>query len=259
MRKLFLLCALSIFGTGQSVAGNEYDEDDDNLFNHLGVAVSVGSDGIGFDIAAPIGNMFAVRAGMSIWPRITYKTDVDPGTNSKSFILNKDGKIDVEGKANVTDFKLLLDYYPFKKSSFHVTAGAFIGTPKVVTVYNSGQFLQKDEWGKAGIQHGDYKIASDENGNINLDVKVHSFKPYLGVGFGRAIPRKRVGVTFDLGVQFWGTPGIWTDVKDDFGDKSYRKLTEQKNGNKDLNKAIDNVSKIVVCPVLNVRLCGRIL
>lgn len=258
MRKLLLLCAFAVFGFGPAFAGNASSEDDNNLFNHLAAAVSLGSDGIGIDVAAPIGDMFAVRAGMSIWPRIAFKTDVDPGSNSKSFILNDNGKIDVDVKPHITDFKLLFDYYPIEKSSFHVTAGAFIGSSILATVSNSKQFLQQYEWGKAGIQHGEYKIVSDKSGNICLDVKGNSFKPYLGVGFGRALPRNRIGVTFDLGVQFWGKPAFYTNVKDDFGDTSYRKLTNQPNGNKDLNDYIDKISKIVVCPVLSVRLCGRI-
>ncbi len=258
MRKLFLVCALAVFSIGQSFAGGEYDEDAKNLFNHLSVGVSLGTDGVGFDLASPIGNHFAVRAGMSIWPKVSYDTDVDPGTDSKSFILNKDGKIDIEGKVKISNFKLLFDYYPFKRSSFRVTAGAYIGNEKIISVYNKGQFMEQYEWGRAGIQHGNYKIASDSKGNINLDVKVNGFKPYLGVGFGRAVPRKRIGVAFDLGVQFWGKPALYTNVKDDFGDASYRKLTEQENGNKDFNDAIDKMSKIVVYPVLSLRLCGRI-
>ena len=258
MRKLFLVCALAVFSIGQSFAGSEYDEDAKNLFNHLSVGVSLGIDGVGFDLASPIGNHFAVRAGMSVWPQATYKTDVDPGTDSKSFILNKDGKIDIEGKIKIANFKLLFDYYPSKRSSFRVTAGAFIGSEKIVSVYNDVAFLQQYEWGKAGIQHGSLKIASDEKGNIGIDAKVNSFKPYLGVGFGRAVPRKRIGVAVDLGVQFWGKPAMYTNIKDDFGDISYRKLTKQENGNKDINDAVDKLSKIVVCPVLSVRLCGRI-
>lgn len=259
MRKLLLLCVFAVFGVVQSFAESERDEDSSNLFNHLSIGVSAGSDGIGFDLAAPIGNMFAVRAGISIWPKLTYKTDIDPGSDSKSFILNKDGKIDIEGKVNIGDFKLLFDFYPSKKSSFHLTTGAYIGSKKIASVYNSGQFLEKNEWGKAGIQHGNYKITSDASGNINLDVKANGFKPYLGLGFGRAVPRKRVGFAMDLGVQFWGKPAIYTNVKDDFGDTSYRKLKNQDNGNKDLNDAIDNLSKIVVLPVLSFRLSGRIL
>ena len=258
MKKLLLVCAMTVLCVGMASAQTGESKKDKNLFNHLGVGVSAGTDGIGFDLAAPITDMFAVRAGMSIWPKITYKTDIDPGTDSKSFILNKDGKIDVEGKVNIADFKLLFDYYPFKTSSFRITAGAFIGKQEVVSVYNDAPFLQNYEWGKAGIQHGKYKIASDKDGNINIDAKVNGFKPYIGVGFGRAVPRKRIGVAFDLGVQFWGKPGIYTNVKDDFGDVSYRKLTQQDNGNKDINDVIDKISKIPVFPVLNLRICGRI-
>jgi hypothetical protein len=258
MRKLFLVSALAVLSAAQSFAGDNGKKEDSNMFNHLSIGLSAGTDGIGLDLAAPIGNHFSVRAGKEDWPKIKYKPDISPGTDSKSFILNKDGKIDIEGKINMADFKLLFDYYPFTNSSFRLTAGAYFGKEKVVTVYNKGQFLSQNEWGSAGIQHGKYKIASDANGNINLDLKAKSFKPYLGLGFGRAVPRKRIGVAFDLGVQFWGTPGVYTNVKDDFGDVSYKKLTKQEDGNKDLNKAIKNISKLKVFPVLNIRLCGRI-
>ena len=47
----------------------------------------------------------------------------------------------------------------------------------------------------------------DNNGNVSGGLKVSGFRPYLGLGFGRAVPKKRVGVMFELGVQFHGKPG----------------------------------------------------
>lgn len=42
-------------------------------------------------------------------------------------------------------------------------------------------------------------------------LKVSNFRPYVGLGFGRAVPKKRLGVMFELGVQFHGKPDVYTD------------------------------------------------
>ena len=118
------------------------------------------------------------------------------------------------------DFHLLFDYYPFKSSSFHLTAGAYIGKSELVTIQNKAPFVKQNYWGNAGIELGtaesiytQYTIYSDNQGNVKADVKTNSFKPYVGIGFGRAIPKGRIGIQFDLGVQFWGTPEVWTNLK----------------------------------------------
>lgn len=48
-----------------------------------------------------------------------------------------------------------------------------------------------------GIEIGDYQIPVDENGNVNGGVKVKNFRPYLGLGFGRLIPKNRLGIRFE--------------------------------------------------------------
>ncbi|MQN82601.1 hypothetical protein [Segatella copri] len=74
---------------------------------------------------------------------------------------------------------------------------------------------------------------------------------YLGLGFGRLVPKNRIGCRFELGCQFMG------------------KLKVYQNGNEiDINKALedageDDLSKFVkdlkVYPVLKFSLTGRIL
>ena len=258
MKKVVLICMLTMLGLTQGFAQSESGSKVESfgIFDHVGGGISVGLDGIGFDVAAPITDYFAVRMGMSFLPKITYGFDMDVDSNSSSFTTKK---VKAEGKLNKVDFKLLFDAYPFKKSSFHVTLGAFIGSSKVVSVYNTEPFLDPSEWGTAGVKIGDYRITSDENGNVNADIKVNSFKPYLGVGFGRAVPKGRIGFSFDLGVQFWGTPGVYSLVKDDFGKTSYQELKKGDIKNDDTDKFFDIMSKIVVYPVLSFRLSGRFL
>ena len=57
----------------------------------------------------------------------------------------------------------------------------------------------------------DYKIPADKDGNISGGFKVKNFRPYLGIGWGRMIPGKIVNFSTELGVQFEGTPELYTD------------------------------------------------
>lgn len=255
MKKLFLLVVAALFGWQTTQAQEEVEY---GLFNHLGVGVSLGTDGIGFDVAAPITEWAAVRAGMSIFPSIKYDDDVNIRSNSKSF-TKKD--VNIEGKLNMKDFKLLFDFYPIKSSGFHLTAGAFIGSKKIITAYNTEEFLARDEWGVSGIMIGDNRVTSDKNGNCEANIEVAGFKPYLGFGFGRAVPNSRFTVSCDFGVKFWGKPCVGAMVSDDFGKRSYKKIHYKDlndDDDEDLRDGFKTAEKITVFPVLNIRLTGRI-
>ena len=219
------------------------------IFDHLGVGVSVGTTGIGFDVSAPVTDYLQLRAGYSFMPKLAFTTGVDLDTNVPMLA----DEVEVEGKLNLNNFKLLVDIYPFKasKSAFHLTAGAYIGSENLISIYNTKPFLANpSDWGNVGIELGDYNIPTDKEGNIRADLKVNSFKPYLGIGYGRAIPKKRLAMSLDMGVQFWGTPSIYTNAgkltKEDFGD------------GEDTGEFFDILEKITVYPVIKLRICGRI-
>lgn len=255
MKKLFLLVVAALFGWQTTQAQEEVEY---GLFNHLGVGVSLGTDGIGFDVAAPITEWAAIRAGMSIFPSIKYDDDVNIRSNSKSF-TKKD--VNIEGKLNMKDFKLLFDFYPIKSSGFHLTAGAFIGSKKIINAYNTEEFLARDEWGVSGIMIGDNRVTSDKNGNCEANIEVAGFKPYIGFGFGRAVPNSRFTVSCDFGVKFWGKPCVGAMVSDDFGNRSYKKIHYKDlndDDDEDLRDGFKTAEKITVFPVLNIRLTGRI-
>ena len=67
--KLFLAAVAIAFAVNASAQENK-------LFNHLSIGYTLGTDGlIGFDVASPIGNYVAVRAGYTFMPK--FKADVD--------------------------------------------------------------------------------------------------------------------------------------------------------------------------------------
>ena len=256
MKTLFFVAAVSCIAQpakAQSFEG-EY-----GFFDHLGAGVSVGTDGIGIDVATPITDWAALRAGISFMPKIKYTKsinlkDEDPALNDEA---------NIEGKLNIFDFKMLADFYPFKTSSFHITAGFFVGSENAVTATSNDVIRNPADYGNVGIKLGGKRVTTDRDGKLTVDMKVNSFKPYIGLGFGRAIPKKnRVSVSCDFGVKFWGKPGLGVStVKDDWGGYYYHKFQYDElgpNDNKDVKDAMEIVDKIKVYPVLNIRVCGRI-
>lgn len=241
---------------------SQAQDSDKNIFNHVAVGLSLGTTGIGIDAAAPIGNYVQLRAGVDVFPTIKVNTDLDitppqvPGYNVPS-------SIEVQGKTGFTNGKILVDVYPFKNLPLHFTAGAYFGSSEIVKAYNreDGSLIDISRYNNAveaglipngekiGVELGDYLLEPDDNGNVNAKIKTSGFKPYLGLGWGRAVPKKRIGFMFDLGVQFWGSPKVYCFDKE---------LSSEDTKGED-GGLIKTLSKVSVYPVLNFRICGRII
>ena len=196
--------------------------------------------------------------------------------------------MDVQGKLNNTTWHFLIDVYPIKNSSFHATVGAYFGPSEIISVYNKEDGFLKpiiayndalhyaqtnpagapvkqviDRYGLTmiGAEMGDYFVTPNpaQNGDVKAYAKVNGFRPYLGVGFGRAVPKGRIGCQFDLGVQFWGKPKIYVPTYNkQTGEYQDEKIDADNAGDK-AGKVLKTISKFSVYPVLNFRLVGRIL
>lgn len=264
---------------------------------NLGIGVGVGTTGIVIDASTTIHNYFGVRFGVDIMPKIKINTEFDLGLNGYQSDWNKLSQeaqkagidlsgfgnqlpkdLKVQGKLNNTTWHFLIDVYPFgAKSSFHATVGAYFGSKKVISIYNrSNELSVINEWNEMvrtgkipgfnendmiGAQVGEYFITPDpkDNGNVEGRIEVAGFRPYLGFGFGRAVPKKRVGCQFDMGVQFWGSPEVIAPQYDK-ENKVYKEgKLEKSKVDGSAGGFIKTISKVSVYPVLNFRLVGRIL
>ena len=257
MRKLFLLCniCLSFICVNLQAQENKL-----GYFNSLSIGANVGTTGWGIDIATPIGQHLALRAGVTIMPNFSYSDEVDVSVSYTSSYL-PDGEIpayiDVEGSIGRTAGEVLLNIYPFKRSSFFIAGGAVFGGNKLIKIQGYSdelaqymQYITNSANGVSlpGIEIGDFIIPVDKNGNVSGGIKVSSFRPYVGLGFGRIVPKnKRVGFLFELGVQVHGTPEVYTDYGS-LGD-----LLEEADN--DFSEILD---KVTVYPVMRFRLCGKI-
>lgn len=183
------------------------------MFNSVSIGTGVSTTGIDINLAVPVTHHFAIRGGISFMPNITFNTDVNADVNIEG--QTKNYTVDLEGGLKRTTANLLFSYYPFKKNTFFVTAGAYFGGSSMVEIKGHSDEIAKDlaqaENTGAGIVIGGQELPVDKQGNVAGGLEVSGFRPYIGLGFGRPVPKKRVGVLFELGVQFHGTPELYTD------------------------------------------------
>lgn len=276
--------------TMQAQSWNEWNGN--NILEHVGVGVGVGTTGITIDVGTDITDYLTLRGGVDICPKFSMDFDVNTEFETKfkksdvpaNYKLPND-KVKIEAETALGAGHLLLDIHPFK-TAFRITTGLYFGNDKIITVQNkdNNDFLGIAKWNKdveafnktkaiaadlagipglgtvitelprVGIEMGDYFLAPDNQGHVDASVKVNAVRPYVGIGFGRMVPKKsRLTCNFDMGVQFWGKPAVYLNGID--GEKKLEK-SDLKDG--DGSKELELLSKVSVYPTLTVRLVGRI-
>lgn len=314
------------------VEGSTGNKDDKNILNHLDGSITLGTTGLGVDLAMPIGNRVQVRTGFSFFPHyeqtmhfgVEVGDDSDPAVQDEKFnklsqTLNEmfafevDRNVDMKGKPTMKNFKLLVDVFPFRNKHWHVTGGfywgpstvakaenaAYDGTSLVsVSIYNNlydrvqasyesikkmmegdptdpipyikinGQefFAGEDlynkfqSYGRMGVHLGDkkdgtpYIMEPDANNMVSCKIKVNSFRPYLGFGYGGKLSNRsdRNWISFDCGAMFWGgTPKVITH-------DGMNLATDVDNIDGKVGDYVKFFKGVKVFPVLELRLTHRI-
>ena len=222
---------------------------DYGYFNSLGLGLSVSTVGVGLEVSTPIGNYLALRGGVSFMPKFTVTDEVNADLKGVPQGYPQSAEVELEGSTKRTTGELLLNFYPFRSNGFFVAAGASFGGDKFVQITGHSDELQQliAAGGSAGLQIGDVSIPVDQNGNVSGGLKVSAVRPYVGLGYGRAVPSKRINFMLDAGVQLHGTPEVYSD----FGQ------VDQLMAEVD-NDFTDIINKLKVYPVIRFRICGKL-
>ena len=195
--------------------------------------------------------------------------------------LNASGEMTVTADAdiNLPTFKTMLEYYPSAKSTFHFVAGVMIGKEDFINIHGEPDEISKSAYMSAlrlnnAIQNDPIAQKNDIQGikdiadvlHFNIDdktyrvredcsldaaIQISKVRPYAGIGFGRAIPNKRLGFQFEMGAWFHGTPKVVSP--NELPADKYDPNAESIEGVGDV------ISKIKVYPQMTFRLTGRIL
>lgn len=188
--RFFLFCLIFLQNTSL------FSQRDMKAFEHGVVALDAGTSGIGLSLGFPLHTSVAVRTGVSALPFSFHYTYDDFGP-APGQISPPDVRL--KAQINMLNGHLLFDYFPSRNSSFFLTAGLYAGQNRMIRI--SGQSTEP-------IQIGDLIITPDEVGKVEGWMKIHTIKPYVGIGFGRTLPDSRFGFKFELGAMFIGTPTI---------------------------------------------------
>ena len=126
-------------------------------FKHLDIGVTMGSTGLGIDVATPIGKYVQVRTGFEIMPRFEKSLNFD----IQSFGYSEDGElqtsqfdimadrlealtnyratpsVEMVGKPTFWNYKLMVDVFPFRNKHWHLTAGFHWGPSQIGEAINA--------------------------------------------------------------------------------------------------------------------------
>lgn len=241
-------------------------------FNHVGLNVGAGTEGISLGVAAPLSNFLELEGGVNVMPGFKINGDADLEASGS---LNVGGaevvipvsNIKVKGDFARTTFNVKANVYPFGgNSKLFVAAGFSVGGNKIAKLSGHSDELQnfinqypdykQEILDQVSVALADYPVKLDENCNVNGDIRCNSFRPYLGLGFGRLVPKNRLGFRVELGCQFMGSLKVYQNDKQ-------VDIQEILDGTLGAGEESDKISKFIenwkFYPVLKIQLVGRIL
>lgn len=133
-----------------------------------------------------------------------------------------------------------LHWHPFRRGSFFLATGlAYTWHPYVGVVATA----------EGNLNLGGLELTSEDVGSIDLQVRWRPILGYLGWGFGRVIPRRRVGLGFEMGVFYLGRPRI---------DLHYEGFLETTNLSEQVPVLEHNLRHYRYLPTLNLQLSYRV-
>jgi len=237
---IFILGCLSLNANSQETG----------ILNHLSAGLKAGSDGLGLELAAPIGQRFQVSLGYSMMPPLAYRRTFNvpehPGASEGE--KGADIPTDAEAAAHLSDLEVFVSYFPIENNNFHISAGLTLGPHDIVRIRNLSPM--PPDYNIIGLDVDGYTVKAVDN-NINGYIDVNQLKPYIGIGYGRAFNKdKRVCLSIDFGALYWGKPGLFAPGEPLIGDWEDVRISSASLGGRD-EGLIEFFEKIALYPLLN--------
>ncbi len=265
-------------------------------FNSLSFGIEAGTTGVGVQLAMPLVTDHIVLVAGFNAPSLNFNTSFDVDmeqVNTSLETVNSnlqaaglpdrintrfdDVDLGTSAALNLSTLKAALELYPFKRSSFHITAGVFYGMNDTFisavatsdkTFWSNYKDIQaevaainekyKDEPGytpadissiRASVNGHTYEVKEhDGAGRVDMNLVLPRVRPYATIGFGRSMPKGHFSFQGDLGV-FYARPEISSPNEVEFDPSA-----------EDLLKDLPGVSPDRLCfwPMLSLRLIYKI-
>ncbi|MEA5140081.1 hypothetical protein [Arcicella rigui] len=193
-----------------------------------------------FGLGVNLGTTPGVTLAYGLSPQLAIRLGYSYFKYSPNTTLKASGEdVKLSGDINMSILGLSVEYLPFKKSSFKVFGGV--------------SYIDKGDLSVILTPTGTYTFGStvfspDEIGNVSFKVDYgKSIAPFAGIGFGRAIPKSRVGFGFEVGTYYTQSP-----VVNLTGEKRLSSMSEQQA------KVQENMKDWQYWPILNLRVVFRL-
>ena len=199
---------------------------DRKWFNHIDVAGTIGTSGLGFDISLPMSEWAQLRVG-GVWMPyfhfgpsfgVEVAEDLPPDMQGQRFqnisdmlgnLLGTKPELSVkmEGDFSMSNFKCLVDIFPIKKNrNFHVTVGFYYGGTNLITAGVS-QYSMRNLTA-IGALNSLYRKALGDKDGIIFDV----------AAFGVDLPGGAYSENANNNLRAWGEKAgqkviNWDDLK----------------------------------------------
>lgn len=265
------------------VAGCVYAQDNMEAFRHLSVGAEVGLHGFGVEVAMPVQKHLVLKAGYNWAPSgDLVNTDINIDTEELKEmqeqydpIAHFEHKFGDEAVINtgvhlgLSNFKAMINWYPFASGRFYFAGGAYY-TPSSKkddpfirlsgkTTENDWAALKElqeyDQDAELALNIGDesYPVVEvDGCGYLEAEYKFDPLKYYLGVGLGRCVPNKFMGLQVEMGAMIYHNSMLYCQ------DKEVGSITDAADsfGN-DTKEILEYVEKYPIYPQLTLRLSFR--
>ena len=283
MRKLFLF--LLAAGMGCCVSA----QDNMEAFRHLSIGGEAGLHGFGVEVAMPIQKHFVLKAGYNWAPSgdilntdlVLDTKDLREAQEQYSTLTGYEfqNKFEDESKINaglqmgLTNFKAMINWYPFTSGRLYVAGGVYYAPSKNqddplirlsgCTTENDWAALQ--ELNSKDITNPNHEIAmtigeekypvieKDGCGYMQADFKTDPLKYYVGLGLGRCVPNHFLGLQFEVGAMIYHNAVLYCQ------DKEVGSIVDAAEGlGNDTKEILEYVDKYPFYPQVTLRLSFRL-
>jgi hypothetical protein len=161
------------------------------------------ANGLGLDVAYRFSKHWAAKLAVNYADyakkdvRYTYTTTVN-GTPTQQVVS-------MDASVNLSNAALNFEYSPGRLGRFKLIGGLVYFPQNTLTA--GGQTLST-------FKFNDVVLNSDDLGSGSIQVGFSQpISPFIGMGFGRTFPRKRLNIGLDLGTQYKGNYTVKINVK----------------------------------------------
>ena len=269
-------------------------QDNMEAFRHFSLGAEVGLHGFGVELAMPVQKHLVVKAGYNWAPSgDLFRTDIVLDTKDLrqaqeqytsltgqefEHKFGDEAIIDAGLGLNLSNFKAMINWYPFSMGRFYVAGGLYY-TPSSkrnnpflsvsgTTTENDWAALKElnqkypDPTAPGGQRElaltiGDESypvIEKDGCGYMQADFRMDPLKYYLGLGLGRCIPNRTVGLQLEMGAMIYHNSVLYCQ------DKKVGSITDAAEGlDNDAKEILEYVDKYPIYPQITLRLSFRMM